>query len=343
MIEQVKKPDRDKALINILERMAGQIGKQDHLLEEIVKQQGEYAKEVSKAQSHRRGLQTETEQAIDKLHEAIGRYRGDMLSIVSEQDTITKNMIELNKLVNQAMYQMELSNKRLADLDKSVQAHEKTLGEKSDHIIKQTEIIPQEIAEASNRDAKMHSDTEKRIGELRNEAMRQLEKMHADAEKRFGELRSETQRQLDKMHADAEKRFVDLRNETQRQSEKTQRDTSRRLLILGDIDSALQTLLIRTEPPEKKPFIFIRIFKRVFKVLKNKLAVISWPFSKKEDEHIEEGQPMVLKSVGEQIKGDAPEALESPADEQSSDEGSDENAEALEDLDENAKTENEEL
>ena len=62
--------------------------------------------------------------------------------------------------------------------------------------------------------------------------------------------------------------------------EKLQQDTARRLLVLGDIESALQTLLIRTEPPEKKPFWFIRLLRRAGLFCRKKLPrllTVKWP------------------------------------------------------------------
>jgi len=218
MAVESKSKERDMALVNILERMADQIGKQEILLDKIVRLQNDSVREVSSAQLHRRSLQAETERAIDKLGEAISRFRADMLSLVNEQDSITKNMLELNKLISQAAYQLELTNRKITDMDENVKNQDKVLNDKSDNIIKQTGMIPTELADISRKDAKLHAETEKRIVELQQGVARQLEKM--------------------------------------------QKETSRRLVILGDIDSRLETLLIRTEPPEKRPLLIVRIVKK---------------------------------------------------------------------------------
>ena len=74
---------------------------------------------------------------------------------------------------------------------------------------------------------------------------------------------SETNRNINQMHADMEKHFGQVSADTELRFEKYQKETTRRLLALDDMMTALETLLIRTEPPEKKPPIPKRIVRFV--------------------------------------------------------------------------------
>ena len=53
--------------------------------------------------------------------------------------------------------------------------------------------------------------------------------------------------------------------ETHKQLEKYQRDITRRLLTLDGMMGALETLLVRTEPPQKEPSWMIKIIKSIAK------------------------------------------------------------------------------
>ena len=87
-------------------------------------------------------------------------------------------------------------------------------------------------------------------------------------------LISDSNRSVTKLHMDTEKNLGKMHKETQRQLEKLQQETTRRLLVLGDMESAMKTLLIRTEPPEKKSFGFVRLFRRVSIFCRSKLSRI---------------------------------------------------------------------
>ena len=286
MAEDIKRTERDHALVNILERMADQIGKQENMLEVVVKQidrqddmfeivakqiskqdnmleivakqigkqdnmlevvskqidrqddmleavvkrQDEYTREAQSVSRHTRALQNETENSIDKLLEAVTRYRSDMLSLVNEQDNINRNVSELNKLIFQTAYQFDFINKKLLELDERTKIHERLLSEKSDSTLRQAEQIQRDIFDASRKEANRHAETEKRLGEMQQETQKQLEKL--------------------------------------------QKDTTRRLLVLGDLESSMQTLLVRTEPQEKAPLLVVRIARRVKSFSKRKLTRI---------------------------------------------------------------------
>ena len=73
----------------------------------------------------------------------------------------------------------------------------------------------------------------------------------------------ESTRGIMKMHVDTEKQLEKLHHETQQQLEKLRQEATRRLLALDGIETALHTLLIRTEPRARKPFFLTLVFKSI--------------------------------------------------------------------------------
>jgi len=84
---------------------------------------------------------------------------------------------------------------------------------------------------------------------------------------------AESTRNFTKLHADTEKHLGELHTETGRQLDKFQHEIMRRLLMLDGIVTSLQTLLIRTEPPEKRPLWIVRLFRKVIKFFRFKLPL----------------------------------------------------------------------
>ena len=70
-------------------------------------------------------------------------------------------------------------------------------------------------------------------------------------------------RSTSKLHMDTEKRLSEMHLETHRKLEKNRMDIERRLLSLDKIETSLGVLLVRTEPPEKKPFFVIRAVRKL--------------------------------------------------------------------------------
>ena len=221
MAEKGKISQRDSTLVNILERMADQLQKQDNLLEGVVKQQLELSRSYESLELRIAARQNDVTAAVEKLQESFSRYRSDMLSLVNEQDHINKNTTELSNLVNKALYSVEQAANELTELGGSIKTQEKLVQEHYEHSLKQSENLPKEIAESNRSITKLHMDSEKNLG-----------KMHQD---------------------------------TQRQLERLQQETTRRLLLLGNIESELQTLLIRTEPHDKRPNWLVRAFRRAIR------------------------------------------------------------------------------
>jgi len=245
--EKSRVSQRDMTLINILERMADQIQKQDSRLEDIATRQGEYTREVRNAEYSRSIRQTDSDSSLTGLADALSRYRSDMLSLVNEQDHVNKNMAELQKLVNKAAYSVEVNNEKVAALDELVKSQVKEVHEHNELWFKQSEKVKamEELQKSQVKEARDHYE----------HVLKQAESFPREI--------AAINRHITLLHTDTEKHLGKLHIETARQIEKLQSDTLRRLLILDNFEDALQTLLIRTEPPEKKVPWVVRLYYRI--------------------------------------------------------------------------------
>jgi len=279
MPEKANVSDRDKTLINILRRMADQIQKQDELLQDIVKRQGEFARAFDNAEFQRGATQGAADFASDKVLEALSRYRSNMLSLVNEQDSINNNLKELDKLVHKAAYSVAEVSQTLSELEESAKKQEKAFSEHSEHTLKQAGIFTDERLKKQEKTIQDHfAHALKQAETFTDERLARSEKTVHDhyshslkqAELIQGEF-AETNRNFTKLHAETENSIGKMQFDSQRQMEKTQAEMMRRLLTLDSLESALQTLLIRTEPPEKKPFVLFRVFIKAKNFLKIKL------------------------------------------------------------------------
>jgi len=219
MADKAKQSQRDSTLVNILERMADQLQKQEQLLDDATRRQTELAQELAASEQRLLAWHNEVSANVGRLQESFSRYRSDMMKLVNEQDRMSKDMSGLFKQAGTITYAFESASHKLTGLENRAATQERAVSDHFTHSLKQAEILPKEIDGSTRSIAKLHMETEKSLG---------------------------------KMHS-----------ETQRMLEKTQQDINRRLLALDGIETALQTLLIRTEPPEKKPNIFIRLFRRM--------------------------------------------------------------------------------
>ena len=226
-LDKNKVSQRDSTLIMILERLTDQIHKQDMQLEIIIKHKDELLKIIESTEFRRGALQSEADISFKKVHDALSRYRSDMIDLVKEQDNINKCLEEMRKLIKNTALALESNNKRLEVIDERSKSMEKTDRAHYELSLKQAEILPIEIADASRNYTKLHTETDRIMGKMHHETVKELEKM--------------------------------------------QNETLRRLLALDGIEAALQTILTRTEPPEKKPFFVIKIFRKLVSLFRIKI------------------------------------------------------------------------
>lgn len=238
MAEKGKMTRQESALVSILERMADQLTKQDQLLEDVNTRQFDLTKALEAIEFQIEARQNDYSRALESMEYQIGiRQSGADSDVKGLQDTISRYRSDMLSLVNE----QDNINIKVAELNtllnKTVYAMEKA---------------NQTISEL---EAKSKSQ-EKIANEHFTHSLKQAEILPK-------EISNSTQ-SISKLHMDTEKSLGKMHQDTQRQLEKLQQDTTRRLLVLGDIETALQTILVRTEPPEKKPFWIKRLFRRVF-------------------------------------------------------------------------------
>ena len=104
--------------------------------------------------------------------------------------------------------------------------------------------------------------------ETQEKSMRELNAFSVQQGEKSSREIADANRSVTKLHMDTDKRLGEEHRETHRRLDEIKRDTIRRLMTLDKIEASLDVLLIRTEPPEKKPFFVIRIFRWVRGVYK---------------------------------------------------------------------------
>ena len=233
---------RDETLIKVLERLADSISSQESLLKEAAKKQHELYSEMESIERRQLLRQNAAVSATERSSEAISRYRSDMLSLVNEQDRMNEIITELNKKQLALAYSQDNIINMITDINGRIQTQEKTVG----GIAYSQESSKNTLTDLSSR-IEMQ---ERVVNEINTHSVRHEELLP----KEIGALN----RSIGKLHADTEKRIVELQRETQKQLDKMKLDYERRLLALDKIEAALEILMIRTEPPEKKPFFIIR-------------------------------------------------------------------------------------
>ena len=210
---------RDETLVKVLDRLSENVLNHESLLEEILTQQRELVADMERTERRLLARQDTAEASTEKTHENILRYRSDLLSLVNEQDRLNEIIKELTKKQSTIAYTQDGITRGLSAISSSFEAQDRIVRDISTYSVKHEETLSTEIAAMNRSVAKLHMDTEKRLGEAHKETQRQLEKIRMDVE--------------------------------------------RRLLALDKIEESLNVLLIRTEPPEKKPFFIKRIHLRL--------------------------------------------------------------------------------
>jgi len=275
MPEKNKESAREKTLVTVLERIGGELLKHDALLVEIKNKQDEFARITQSTELRQNAQRNSVEIAQDNVQKSISQYRSTMLSLVNEQDQINNGMKELRGLISKIGYTLEINNQKIIELDKRVTAQEKSLREHFEHSQKASEKISKvdERVIAQDKPRRDHHEASQKTSEKIKEiderlfVLERLLREHFEHSQKTSEMIpreiTDAGHKINKMHADSEKRLGELHLATQKQLEKLQQETARKLLALDGIESALETILIRTEPPVKKKPWIVRVFRRI--------------------------------------------------------------------------------
>ena len=178
-------------------------------------------------------LFADIERAWAKQH---ARHDFSDVAIEKTQSEIQRYRSDMLSLVNE----QDRMNAAMIDLTKKQAA----IAYSQDNLVNTMKDLSKrlEVQEKAVHDIGEHSEKhEETLTSQLKDLSRNVAKLHMDTEKRLGEMHTDTHRLLRDMKA----------------------DTIRRLLALDKIEESLGVLLIRTEPRQKKPFILVRLFRRI--------------------------------------------------------------------------------
>ena len=238
---------RDETLVRVLERLGDNIIAQESLLGETMKQQRELMAEMDRLERRQHVRQGESLTATEKSQEIISRYRSDMLSLVNEQDRLNEMIKEIDKKQAAVAFSLDNMINTLTDLNNRLEIQEKLMSEVA---------YSQENSKDTLENLSERLEMQERIvHEINTHSVRHEELLPREI--------VSLGRSVTKLHADTEKRLGEMHHDTQRQLERLRVETERRLLPLDKMEANMEVLLVRTEPPEKRPNFIVRAARRV--------------------------------------------------------------------------------
>ena len=246
---------RDVTLINILERMVEQIHVQDALLKDLITRQVSVTDTIENSIFHQNLLRDEVDSSLKQLQDSFNRYRSDMLTFVHEQDILRKQMDEVLEKCNKIGYSVEDIGKVVSDVDAGFSKLDKDVKNHIEYSVQKWDALPEEFLNTNRNISQINADAEKNLTLIQNDF-------------------KDTNDSISLLHSEIIKHIDLTRTETEQHFEKYQKHTTKRLLALDDMMSALETLLIRTEPPEKKPPLPKRIIRAINRFIRNTVKSI---------------------------------------------------------------------
>ena len=214
---------------------------------------------------------------ISTRDEALVNILERMVSQLQKQDLMLEDVVGRQEQLSQAMKDMgfhrDVQHTGVStELDKlresfsryrsdmlSLVNEQDGVNRNLDDLIKRTGTI----AYASEKTSMSLEELEKRIAKQEQAVHDHYEYSLRQGEA-FPKEMADISRQTSKLHMETEKSLERMHGEVRRQLEKLRSETARRLLALDNIESVLQTILIRTEPPEKKTPAAVRLFRRIY-------------------------------------------------------------------------------
>ena len=189
--------------------------------------------------------------ALSKKLEATEKQQQDSLRVQKSQDTLYDPSRNYRSDMLSLVNEQDRINKNIDDLQKNLKTATYAL-----------DVTNQKLL---NIDERLSSHEK-----ISNEYYAQAQKQPVI----FQEALDESNRSFSKLHAETEKRLGEMSKETMQQLDKFQHETARRLLLLDGIVTSLETLLIRTAPPEKKPSWISRMFRKIGRFFRFKLPYL---------------------------------------------------------------------
>jgi len=222
---------------------------------------------------------SERDNTLIKILERLGgelQRQGLLLEdVVARQSELSQTLHSTGYQLSSQQSESEKEYAKILDSISRYRSDMLSLVNEQDHInegFKELRKVVNQAAFDLENNSKRLEDLENRIKAREKATRDHYEDSHKQAESTKKEI-ADSGRNVTRLHADTEKRLGEMHRETQRLLDKLNQDTTRRLLVLDGIDAALGTLLIRTEPPEKKPLWIVRVFNMVGAFFRIKLPM----------------------------------------------------------------------
>ena len=257
MAGERKLSQRDEMLIKILDRLSDNIWKQELLLDEIIKRQLEQTANIERAWLQLHERHDTSDSAREKEHEDFLRYRSDMLHLVNEQDRLNDIVKDVGKKQSAIAFSQDSIINTLMSLDQRFDTQMEDISKKQTTFAFSQDSMTNALAEL-----------DKRI-EAQEKVIREINKYTIRHEETLSKEIADMNRNVAKLHIETDKIVGNANRETRKQVSEAMHSTISRLQALDRIESTLDVLLIRTEPPEKKPLIIKRLFRKFRGMLKN--------------------------------------------------------------------------
>ena len=251
-----KLSQRDEMLIKILDRLSDNIWKQELLLDEIIKRQLEQTANTERAWLQLHVRHDASDSAREKTHEDFLRYRSDMLHLVNEQDRLNDIVKDVGKKQAAIAFSQDSIINTLTSLDQRLDTQIDDVNKKQTTFAYSQDSMTNALA-----------DLDRRL-ETQEKVIREINKYTIRHEETLSKEIYEMNRNATKLHIETDKTVGNANRETRKQISEAMHDTMRRLQALDRIESSLDVLLLRTEPPVKKPFFIIHLFHKFRSVLR---------------------------------------------------------------------------
>jgi chromosome segregation ATPase len=212
------------------------------------------------------------------------KHQYTMLDDMQKQQwSLCKSVDSTERQQKNNLLDLEKSNDKLFDSINRYRSDMLSLVNEQDHINKNIDELRKSLKSSTytlDLTIQKLTDVDARLVSLEKASQNHFEHALKQPDVFQGAI-DNTNRNFTRLHSDTEKNLGELHRETARQLDKFQSETTRRLLLLDSIVTSLQTLLVRTEPPERKTPWIKRVFGRVTHFFRFRLPPLLKGFYKK--------------------------------------------------------------
>ena len=202
---------------------------------------------------------------LDRLSDDIGRYELLLDEIKKEQQTLS---LEIERTVARQHGRLDVTDKTIEKSHETINRYRSDMlslvneQDRLNEMMKDMSKKQSTIAFLQDNLVANLTDLSKRL-EIQEKTVREMSEHAIKHEEELTRLLGDMSRSHNRIHMDSEKRMGEVERATQKRLDDMRRETSHRLLALDKIESSLNVLLIRTDPSQRKPFIVVRLFRKL--------------------------------------------------------------------------------